>query len=285
MQARKLFILTLALPAIAAGTTPGCPPCALVDRIMASASSQPDVDTALGLLERIAEGHADTIEPDLEKQVGALPGEFKTSWYKNSVLIDYALWRIGETGLPEAVDFLTKFEPHDLPAAKRALKNATLKTIPDPQKKIEFLTNILLEYRRRDSDLERWGADELCNLGASSALPEIRRSLKSIWSGYGEEDEVRFCEARIEALSRDPDRTRALGMVLGSALALDGSPDGMKLLKWAIGQLFLIRTPEADAELERIASNLEAQAKAFPADPQLPELLRQAEYIRVIHPK
>jgi len=283
MQVSRIILLTVALPALAAGSEPACPPCVLLDRMMSAASSQAEIAARLEALERIADSHAETIGADLEKQMGAPTGAL--SWYSPYTVRDYVLWRIGETGLPEAVDFLTKFEPHDLPAAKRALKNATLKTIPDPQKKIEFLTNTLLENRKRDADLEHWGVDQLCDLGASAALPEIRRSLKSILGGYGEEEEVRFCEARIEALSRDPDRVKALGMVFNSVLALDATADGMKLLKWATGQLFLIRTPEADAELERIASNLDAQAKAFPADPQLPELLRQAEYIRVIHPK
>lgn len=57
----------------------------------------------------------------------------------------------------------------------------------------------------------------------------------------------------MQVISRNPDRTKALG----SVLSVEGGTEDDSLLTWAINQLFEMQSPKADAELKRFASEIE----------------------------
>jgi hypothetical protein len=196
-----------------------------------------------------------------------------------------ALRSLGRTGLPEAADFLRNFDLSDAagdksnrlwPAAQIALREALLSGIADAQLRSEFLENVLNEPHdaRSNSSVTHWAVDELCDYGDSVALPQVRRSIRKRGNGQRDEDEIAFCEARMQIVARDPDRARALGSVFGSIASLESTPEGKRLIQWATLQLIPLHSPSADAELERIAGDLAVQAKSFPEDAELAETKR-----------
>jgi len=150
--------------------------------------------------------------------------------------------------------------------------------IADPQAKIEFLRNTLTS--KTAATPRWWVVEELCNRGAAVALPDIRASIKKRLSGSDAQSEIEFCEARVQVLGRDPDRARALGSVFGSVVSLENTLEGQKLLHWAMQQLIPMRSPDADAELDRIADRLDVLAKGAPGDVQLSILKSKVNGIR-----
>jgi hypothetical protein len=96
-----------------------------------------------------------------------------------------------------------------------------------------------------------WAFNQLCDRGALASLPLIQRSVRASWSGQYGEDELTFCETRIQVLRRSPDRVKALGSVLN----VDGA-EGTRLQLWAIYQLDSMHFPQADAELDRFAGEI-----------------------------
>lgn len=117
-----------------------------------------------------------------------------------------------------------------------------------------------------------WALEELCDAGAASALPRVRQTLSDLWAGQQfAQDEAVFCEDRMQVITRDTDRARALGSIFGSIASLESNSEGKRLIEWAMVQLMAMRTPSADAELERVAGDLALQAKNFPEDAGLAE--------------
>jgi hypothetical protein len=239
--------------------------CALLDRIASLAVSQSQTSTvALELLERVAEGRTASVGAVAEAQVGLAPGELQQKGFDIPPLRACALRKIGETALPGAVDFLAKLKPADFatdttgqlwPAAQVALQTAFLNRIADLQLKIEFLEKALTELQGRASDgaVAGWAVNELCDHAAIGAIPKIQQSIRKRLSGQSGEDEIEFCEARMHVLSRDPDRVRALG----SALGVDSAAENARVTWWAIDQLASMHSPNADAELDRFADEIE----------------------------
>ncbi len=101
---------------------------------------------------------------------------------------------------------------------------------------------------------------QLCDCGVATALPEIQRLMRRGEESERTEEDIRFCEARMRRVQTDPDRAKALG----SVLRVDGTTENSRLISWAINQLDSIRTPEADAELDKFAAQL---AKLPPEHP------------------
>jgi hypothetical protein len=157
--------------------------------------------------------------------------------------------------------------------AQVALREALMNQITDPASKVEFLTSVLTE--RHDAilngSLVHWAVDELCNRGALTALPQVRQVIGRLRSGQPGEDEVAFCEARMQVVARDPDRARALGSIFGSIVSLENTLEGKRLIQWALLQFIALRSQGADAELKRIASDLTVQLRNFPRDVELSE--------------
>jgi hypothetical protein len=89
----------------------------------------------------------------------------------------------------------------------------------------------------------------------------VQKSIRKMWSGdYGDE-EIQFCEARIEVLARSPDRIKALG----SALNLQDGAQRERLTTWAIYQLDAMKSPQADAELDRFMEQIRKLPDDSPA--------------------
>ena len=289
MKCVTVLLLSLGFPASCLATTPmpNAIPCGTLDRVSAAAGSPSLSAIALDLLERVATGRRAGISVESEKQVGLTPGEFQHPMYSDPTVRACALRSLGKTGLPGAAEFLTNFKRTDAgddssqeiwSAAQIALCEALMSRIADPQAKIEFLRNTLTS--KTAATPRWWVVEELCNRGAAVALPDIRASIKKRLSGSDAQSEIEFCEARVQVLGRDPDRARALGSVFGSVVSLENTLEGQKLLHWAMQQLIPMRSPDADAELDRIADRLDVLAKGAPGDVQLSILKSKVNGIR-----
>lgn len=276
-----LLAVSTPLPGMA-DSGPNGPQCASLNRIGALAAAVPARSAALSVLEEIAKGQNQKINADWEEQLGLTSGDLHHPAYNDVGVRVCALHSLGRTGLPEAVNFLRNFSPADVaddkserlwPARQIALREALLSGIADAKSRAQFLENVLKERHDAISNgaLLFWAAEQLCDQGASEALPQVRESIKWLWSGQRGEDEIAFCETRMQVVSRYPDRARALGSVFGSITSLENTAEGRRLIQWAMLQFIPLHSPSADAELERIADDLAVQARNFPRDIELVE--------------
>jgi hypothetical protein len=255
----------------------------MLDKIGTMAAAEPTRSAALGVLEQIAKGDNQNIAAERGQQLGLTPADLQHPVYGSVVVRGCALRSLGRTGLPEAADFLRNFSLSDAagdksqtlwPAAQIAVREALLSGITDAGSRAAFLENVLKEPHDAISKggVMLWALEELCDAGATSALPTIRQTLSDLWTGHPfAQDEAVFCEDRVQVLTRDPDRARALGSVFGSIASLESTPEGKRIIQWASLQLIPLHSPSADAELERIAGDLAVQAKNFPKDAELAE--------------
>ncbi len=217
---------------------------------------------ALDLLERVALGKRDDILPEWEVQVGLPAGTLAYKAFADTSNRCYALDQIGETGAPEAVEFLAQrtredFEPDTTgsmwPAAQVALRVARLRGIADPQAQVQFIEQALAsQLPDGRSRIALWAIDELCDRGVLTSMANIQHTLKSMWPGKHGEDELRFCETRIRVVNSNPDRVQALGSVLST----DASLADERLILWAIDQLQAMHSPKADREIKRFRTEL-----------------------------
>lgn len=161
----------------------------LLDRVFAATASQAAASrtAALRLLEGVADGRGDMLGPELEVQVGLKPGRFKDADFKAPEVRAHALLRIGESGLPEALDYLKTLKPADFAAdtsgqmwqaAQTALYQARLNGITDPGERIQFLERALRE--RNNSPAATWAVNQLCDSGTQISLPVIQETIRDI---------------------------------------------------------------------------------------------------------
>ena len=123
----------------------------------------------------------------------------------------------------------------------------------DAQSQVEFIEKTLTsQLPDGRGSIAWWAIDELCDRGILTSMANIHYSLKRNLSDKRAEQELRFCEARIRVVNRDPDRAKALG----SVLTTDTNPDDERLVRWAIEQLAAMHSPAADAELKRFSADL-----------------------------
>lgn len=263
MNYKSTLLLSLAIPALylAAKPADGGVYVLMLDRLLAAVRSQsPTSGIALDMLERVVLGQTESISDESVAQFGLKPGDLKQKVFKTPLIRQVAVWEIGETGLPEAEAFLSKLKLTDFPddrtlgiwgTTKVAIRNAALVRITDPQEKVEYLKSVLTEnnYAASHGGTGVWAVDELCNAGASAALPEIQESIRRRGSGRRDEDAIELCKARIQVVSRNPERAKALATVL----RLDGPPEDYPLVGWAVNQLISMHSADADAELSRFA--------------------------------
>ena len=92
----------------------------------------------------------------------------------------------------------------------------------------------------------------------------IQKSIRSRRNGQRDEDEIQFCETRIQVLRRNPDRVKALAAILST-----GGTETTRLQLWAIHQLDAMRSPEADAEMDRFAAEIGKLPEQSPARQRL----------------
>jgi hypothetical protein len=221
MKYNTLLLLSFGAPVLCSATSllPYAGECALLDQIAATAVTQSDTGmTALTLMEKVALGRAADISPESEAQVGVAAGQLRQKGFSSAEARVCAFHDIGRIGLPEAVDFLAKLRSADMGAdatgqvwpAQEGLANARLARITDPQLRIEFLERMV----RDRAPAAHWAVEQLCNGGDLASRPIIQESIRSHLNGQRNEDEIRFCEARMHVVSRYPDRVKALGSVL-----------------------------------------------------------------------
>lgn len=227
---------------------------------------------ALELLELVAKGRTDEIPAGSETLVGLAPAQLHQPAYAQASVRAYALRKIGEANTHEALDFLQNLKQADLapdsglqvwPAAQVALRNALLNKIVDPHSKIEFLEATLTEPHDAisNSAIGHWAVEQLCDRGSMGSIPAIQRSLRYMWTGARGEEEIAYCEARIQILSSNPDRAKALG----SILRMDNAEVSDRLTRWAIFQLDSMNSPTADAELDRFSNEMGKLREGSPA--------------------
>jgi hypothetical protein len=287
MKIAHLFLMLFATPAVALATTPlpFAGELGLLDRVLTAAGLSETRETALKLLECVAEGHTDNIQDGWEAQVGLAQKQLRAKEFSDPYVRAHALWNIGETGLPEALEFLAGLTPTDFRVdasgglwadSRVALSNALLRQIAEPQMQIDFLVHTM-----KTSIAAPWAADELCNRGISAALPDVRKFMRTFRSGQAGDDDVKFCESRMQVVARNPDRAKALGSVFSSFVSLANSFQGQRLLAWAIENLGSMKSPEADAELDRFRDEIGSVLQGDPGAANLLALRTQINSVRI----
>jgi hypothetical protein len=268
----SVLLLGFGCGALGLATTPApySGHCAVLDRVSAAAVGAGTRAIAIETLERLAMGNAGSVGPDADGALGLAPGTLEREGFSDPPVRACALRSIGRTGLDEAVDFLANLTQADFrqdpsqrvwPTAQVALRDAQMRRIQDPQRRIEFLEGILASMPDGRGSLAAWAVDELCNRGAQTSLPVIQRAIRSAWSGQYGLDEIEFCEARIRVVTTNPDRAGAIGSVLTVA---NGTANA-RLVGWAANELNSMQTPAADAELDRFAREIDGLPDASPS--------------------
>jgi hypothetical protein len=275
MNHKSLLLIAALVPSLSlASVEPFHGQYLILDRVFAAVGAESSRRVALEILEHVAEGHPDSVSEESASQVGLKTTEFqefREAYFKDSSVRVRALLKIGDTALPEAVQYLSSLTPTGLsaddshqvwPAAQVALRQALLTRIPDAQGKIEFLENTLVEPHDAvsNSGVTNWTIQALCNRGSLTSLPMIQKSLFNSFGVQRAQEEMQFCESRMRVVSGDPDRTKALA----SVLTIDGGIKDQRLTSWAIYQLASMHSSKADAELKRYSAAIEKLPAGFP---------------------
>ena len=188
----------------------------LLERIFNATASPALALTALGMLEHIAEGHPDAINPVDADKLGLKGSGLQDRYLNESSVRADALHSIGETALPEALAFLSSLKPGDLEPGD-------------------------------SGQLERG------------------------------ESQIRFCESRVQVLSRDVDRVKALA----SVLRVDDNGEGNTALQaWAVEQLLALHRPEADRELARYSIQIDKLPEQSPERERLYSVREEIRFLK-----
>ena len=282
---RSAFLVPLTLSALLFGQDEfNLEQLGILDRVsVAARGASETAGPALRALELVALGRPSEIDAGWSATIGIPEGKFNDPVFSNPSLRAHAMHKIGETGLAEGLDFLSKLTPETFRAdttqtlwreSQIALTIARLTRTTDTGQKNEILKRAL------NSPAGAWAEEQLCNAGVFSALPEIQRQKRLLSSGKRGEDEVAFCEARMRVASSHPDRVKALSSVFECYVSLAGSREGQQLLLWAITELRLNGTPDADAALRAFEAELDRVLKADPSAPNLSEILWRVQRAR-----
>lgn len=262
--------------------------CSFIDRVAAAAkSSATRQSQLLEILERFAEGRPQEIEEALTVEFRN-PGEDVASYsFRNPTVRAHAMAKIGEIGTPEAIDYLTKVtqeaigqnDSHEIWRARQiALRRARLAQVTSGVGKIAFLEAILVEDHDAvsSSAVDFWAVNELCDRNAQSALPEIQKNRKKHNPSEDVDEEYTFCRERMQVLSRDPDRLRALESAL---LPVRTNVVNVRLIGWCVSQLEQMQTAEADAVLQKYAIELRRAPHDSTVLQSMPSLADQIEWV------
>src|SRR5262249_46477449 len=116
MQFSRTLLMMAGIPAVGLATTlaPYAAQCALMDRLASIAAVSNERGTfALELLERVADGRALRREPEGEVKAGLESGQLQAVEFTAAAVRACALQKIGETGTPEATEYLSKLKLDD----------------------------------------------------------------------------------------------------------------------------------------------------------------------------
>jgi hypothetical protein len=243
----------------------------IVDRMFESVRIPLTQEAGLASLERIAEGHPEGVDPAVGAAAGLKQEPSALEAYRFPEVRAHALYKIAETGIPEAIEYLSRLKPGDLgkdstqqldQAIGLSYRQALYLQEKDPQRRIEFLEAALEERSMPAANgaVALWAWNTLCDEGEVVSLPPIEKSIRWHYSGQPGEDMIRFCETRMRIVRGDPDRVKALSTVL----KITSDPEARNLIYWAVGQLESMRSAEADLALERYAAAINALPERSP---------------------
>ena len=266
MKRTLKFLVCFALPTLclASKPDPRTAYCGVLDPLAKLAASRAQNGAfALGALERVALDHAEEIAPDAAEKAGLPQFYLQDGQLRALEARECAIQKIGETALPEAVDFLKTLDQADLGTDEQtvmllrvmghgAIRIATLRQIQDPERQIEYLERTATEFS--GTDVGASAADQLCERASLGSLPIVRKAFTGVWGDQRDEEYTRFCEDRVLTVYGKPDRAKALGEVLD----MQTSADNPQLTTWAIEQLKLMHSPAADGELKRFLSEIDS---------------------------
>ena len=225
------------------------------------------------ILEHAAEGRFEESDVAVVLGLGINRRDFVRLSFRSFDARAHAFRKIRETGLAEGLRYLSGVTVDDIgedstqqiwPAARIALHVALLNNIQEPDAKREFLQKTLTEKDTGfiDGAVQNWALGELCDRWDRSALPAIREHIRKVYLGTpGEQEQIRSCEVRMDVVSRDPDRVKALA----SFLRLGDRPPDTVMLTWAIYQLAALHSAEANREISRFGAEIGLLPKDSPA--------------------
>lgn len=285
MNRASALLLAPIVPSAALATSPGpgFAQCALIEQVIQPAALVASTrQSALDVLDRIVTQRAQEISAESEKQLSLQPGQLRQLAFGAAEARVCAARSLGKTGLPEGVALLQSMNPAEAPddrsqrvwsAIQIALREASLVNLEAGTPRERFLENVL-DNHSTPGQVGNWAMEELCDSGALDALSHIRAILTRLNNGERArgEEEAGYCEARMQVVARNPDRAKALATVFGNVTKLESTEAGRRLLAWAAAQLYELHSPSADAEMERLARDLGALQKAFPADTYVSQL-------------
>lgn len=173
----------------------------------------------------------------------------------------YAINKLGDLNLEELEDYFlelgTKKGRSDdkwLPSDTAYLAYWKIRTHheTDPEKQVE----ILIEGLQAPAfSVHDWVSDELCSRGIQRAYPAIVKSMKKRFGNTPDEEiEINTCRKQLDLLAEYPTRFEALAVGLK-----EGEPSGSsnKLKLWAVKELAVMKTKEANRELADYALYLQ----------------------------
>ena len=220
---------------------------------------------SLQVLKAIALGIPQRLPADVESALSLPAGELRLAEYSDSSVRERALIRIGESGLPGRLAFLrslvkTDFQPDPTgslwPAARIGLRSAELFALTGPNSRVNFLEQTI-EASKGLSSEAIWASNKLCNEGAVGSVAKIATVYQ--WRPTEAMDRMRDCEARMEIVRRDPNRTKALASVLTTLPSKD-----REFTRWAIFELLEIRTGQAQIALADFAREIDRLPNSHP---------------------
>jgi hypothetical protein len=266
-----------ALILFGSGAVPNAAANGIIDRLFNAIAEGKLPPGDIKTLEHAAEGRLEDADVALVLSLGIARGDFSPSAMRADGVRAHALRKLGESGLPEALRYLSAISPaesgtdysHQVwSAARIALQVALLNNISTQQAKIAFLRKAmtLQNQGHPDGEVQVWAINELCDRGDLESLPAIKEWFMSAYSGAtAERQAVQYCEERMRVVSSDPNRVNALA----SILRLGAQPPDAILTSWAILQLAALHSPEADREIARFGAEIALLPRDSPARQQL----------------
>jgi hypothetical protein len=274
MKFALMITLATAWPSLAIIPEPTYFQCSTIDRVAdAAKSGSPSQALALDVLERIGEGRLGNVSATVEVQLGLAPGQLRSYDFNVSTARVHAIRSIGKLDLPEALLYLQNLTRNNIdpdfsgavwPAVQIALHEAQMGRIPGEQDKVRFLE----DATRERSAAASWAVTELCNRGSLQSLPFIREQIRKTYSlPQDVSQETESCEAHMGIVSRNPDRLKALGSYLSVTAKSTGL--NLNLIGWAIAELEMMKSQQANAELQRYAKEIDELPDSSPLKDEL----------------
>lgn len=168
----------------------------------------------------------------------------------------YALEKIGALATPKGEKFLIKIssDASDLElqhAARLAYVNSRVIREPSQAGKKLILIKTMKDDPMRN--LRSWAAEELCDMGDETSLPDVRKTIAAVDPTPSGNRRIAVCESKVRLLAKHSAKINALKE------ALYDKDDEMR--RWGIQQLGKLKAPEAETALVDFASGLQKDSR------------------------